>query len=230
MIFERYILRNAVGPFFFSMSVLTFVFIMDFILKFIDRFLGKRVPPGTVLQTFVLSLGHMLALIIPMSVLPATLLTFGNLASENEITAMRASGLSIWQMMKPAMYGGLILAVGLGLYNNYVLPESNHKLMGLILDINKSHETLELRPNRFIDQLEGYTIYFESKDDRTSKIFDVQIFKHKKRGILPTTIVAESGRLDYLEEINALRIDLYDGEIHEMPKARDRGVYRRTHF
>lgn len=230
MIIERYILRNTIGPFFFSMSVLTFVFIMDFILKYIDLFIGKGVPFHIVLQTFILSLGHMFALIIPMSVLPATLLTYGNLASENEITAMRATGHSIYRMMQPALLGGGILAVGLILYNNYVLPESNHKLMGLIMDINKSHETLTLSPNRFIDQLEGYTIYFRDKDDRTSDIFDVQIFKHKKRGILPTTIIAESGHLEYLEEFSALRIDLYDGELHEMPRVRDRGTYRRTHF
>ena len=80
MIFERYILRNYLGPFFFSIAVITFVFIMDFILRYIDLFLGKGVKFHIVMQAFTLSLGHMFALIIPMAVLPATLMTYGTLA------------------------------------------------------------------------------------------------------------------------------------------------------
>ena len=99
MIFERYILRNYLGPFVFSMAVITFVFIMDFILRYIDLFLGKGVKFHIVLQAFALSLGHMFALIIPMAVLPATLMTYGNLTSENEITAMRACGYSTYRMI-----------------------------------------------------------------------------------------------------------------------------------
>ena len=94
MIFERYIIRNYLGPFIFSMAVITFVFIMDFILRYIDLFLGKGVKFHIVLQAFTLSLGHMFALIIPMAVLPATLMTYGTLAGENELTAMRACGWS----------------------------------------------------------------------------------------------------------------------------------------
>ncbi len=78
MTLERYIIRNHIGPFFFSLSLITFVFIMDFILRYIDLFLNKGVKFHIVLQTFILSLGHMFALIIPMAVLPATLMTFGN--------------------------------------------------------------------------------------------------------------------------------------------------------
>ena len=95
LILERYILRNFFGPFVFSMSVITFVFIMDFIIRYIDLFLEKGVKFHIVLQAFLLSLGHMFALIIPMAVLPATLMSFGNLAAENEITAMKASGISL---------------------------------------------------------------------------------------------------------------------------------------
>ena len=103
MILERYILRNYIGPFIFSMSVITFVFIMDFILNYIDLFLGKGVAFHIVMQVFLLSLGHMFALIIPMAVLPATLMTFGNLASENEITAMKAVGVSMYRMIIPGV-------------------------------------------------------------------------------------------------------------------------------
>ncbi len=230
MIFERYILRNYLGPFFFSMAVITFVFIMDFILRYIDLFLGKGVKFHIVLQVFTLSLGHMFALIIPMAVLPATLMTYGNLAGENEITAMRACGVSIYKMIFPGLLGAAALTVGLVFYNNHVLPESNHRLLNLLIDIQRKQPTVELRANRFIDDLQGYTIYFAEKNDRTGDINDVQIFKKGDKDALPTTIVAESGRLQFIEGQNVLRVDLHNGEIHEMPLPKDRETYRRTSF
>jgi lipopolysaccharide export system permease protein len=230
MIIERYILRSYLGPFLFSMSVITFVFIMDFILKYIDLFLGKGVQFSIVLQTFMLSLGHMFALIIPMAVLPATLMTFGNLASENEITAMKASGVSLYRMILPGVVGALVLTLFLIFYNNYVMPESNHKLLNLLIDIQRKKPTVELKENQFIDDLKGYTIYFQGKDDRTGEISDVQIFRHQEKGELPTTIVAATGKLKFLESENVLRVDLHDGEIHELPVSKDRGTYRRTKF
>jgi lipopolysaccharide export system permease protein len=230
MIFERYILRNYLGPFFFSMAVITFVFIMDFILRYIDLFLGKGVKFHIVAQVFVLSLGHMFALIIPMAVLPATLMTYGNLAGENELTAMRACGVSLYRMIVPGMIGALLLTIGLVYYNNLVLPESNHRLLNLLIDIQHKQPTVELRANRFIDDLQGYTIYFAEKNDRTGDIADVQIFKRAEKDGLPTTIVAETGHLQFIEGQNVLRVDLRNGEIHELPLAKNRETYRRTSF
>jgi lipopolysaccharide export system permease protein len=230
MIFERYILRNYIGPFFFSMAVITFVFIMDFILRYIDLFLGKGVKFHIVLQAFTLSLGHMFALIIPMAVLPATLMTYGTLAGENEITAMRACGFSIYRMVRPGVVAGSLLALLLVQYNNHVLPESNHRLLNLLIDINRKQPTMELRENRFIDDLQGYTIYFARKNDRTGEITDVQIYKRADKNQLPTTIVAESGHLRFIEGQNVLRVDLVNGEIHELPAGKDRETYRRTTF
>lgn len=229
MIFERYILRNYIGPFLFSMAVITFVFIMDFILRYIDLFLGKGVKFHIVLQAFTLSLGHMFALIIPMAVLPATLMTYGTLAGENELTAMRACGFSIYRMIFPGLVASVVLAMGLVYYNNHVLPESNHKLLNLLIDINRKQPTVELRENHFIDDVQGYTIYFAQKNDRTGDISDVQIFRHNEKG-LPTTIVAKSGKLKFIEGQNILRVDLVDGQIHEIPEEKQRETYRRTTF
>jgi lipopolysaccharide export system permease protein len=78
--------------------------------------------------------------------------------------------------------------------------------------------------------VQGYTLYFQEKNDRTGEIEDVQIFKRSEKGGLPTTIIAESGRLHMIEDQNVLRVDLINGEIHELPVAENRGTYRRTTF
>ncbi len=233
MILERYLIRNYIGPFVFSMSVITFVFIMDFLLRYIDLFLGKGVSLWVVSQTFFLSLGHMFALIIPMAVLPATLMTFGNLASENELTAMKASGISLYRMILPGAIGAALLAVALVAYNNYVLPESNHKLMSLLVDINRKKPAMSLRENQFVDEIKDYVIYIQDKNDKTGDIYDVQIFRRQRlgtTGVRLTSIVAERGKFTYLARQNVLRFDLLNGELHEMPTPADRRTYRRTNF
>lgn len=228
MTLERYILRNHIGPFFFSLSLITFIFIMDFILRYIDLFLNKGVKFTIVLQTFVLSLGHMFALIIPMAVLPATLMTFGSLASENEITAMKASGVSLYRMILPGFVVACFLACGMIVYNNRVLPESNHKLLNLLIDINKKKPTVEIKENVFIDAFEGYNIYVRHKNDKTGEIGDVQIFESDPKVGLLKTVTAERGTLRYLEKEGILRFELENAEIHEMPRGSDASTYRRT--
>ncbi|MCK4774711.1 MAG: LptF/LptG family permease [Candidatus Krumholzibacteria bacterium] len=230
LILERYILRNYIGPFIFSVSVITFVFIMDFIIRYIDLFLEKGVKFHIVLQAFLLSLGHMFALIIPMAVLPATLMSYGNLASENEITAMKTTGVSLYRMILPGAVAGTVLAIALVYYNSHVLPETNHALLNLLIDINRKQPTVELKANQRIDDFKGYTIYFREKNDRTGEIKDVQIVKHAAKGVYPTTINAESGTLKFLVAENVLRFDLANGEIHELPVRKDLSTYRRTKF
>jgi lipopolysaccharide export system permease protein len=157
-ILDRYIIRNHIGPFFFSLSILTFIFIIDFVLRYIDPFLKKGIDFSVVFQVFILSLGHMFALIIPMAVLPATLMAFGNLASENEITAMKSNGVSLYRMIMPAVLIAALLTLGMILYNNMLLPESNHKLRNLLVDIYKKKPSVRIKENTFIDEFEGYTI------------------------------------------------------------------------
>lgn len=228
MTLERYIIRNHVGPFFFSLSLLTFVFIMDFILRYIELFLDKGVKFHIVLQTFILSLGHMFALIIPMAVLPATLMTFGNFSSENEITAMKASGVSLYRMILPGLIMASLLTGGMIVYNNHVLPDSNHRLLNLLIDINKKKPTIEIKENVFIDAFEGYKIYVRHKNDKTGEVRDVQIFENDQKGSLLRTVTAEKGTLRYLEEEQIIRFELTNAEIHEMPRSADISTYRRT--
>lgn len=165
-----------------------------------------------------------------MAVLPTTLMAFGNLASENEITAMRANGISLYRMILPGAIVASFLTVGMILYNNHVLPESNHKLLNLLIDINKKKPTVEIKENVFISAFKDHTIYVRHKNDKTGEIREVQIFRYSETGALPTTIVAEKGKLKYLEDSNVLRFELENGEIHEMPQNNDPSTYRRTAF
>jgi len=227
-ILDRYILVNHIGPYFLSLAVITFVFVMDFIIRYLTTFISTGVNFFIVLEFFTLSLGHMFALIIPMAVMPATLMAFGQLASDNEVTAMKSSGVSLYRMIVPVLIATGVLGAGLVFYNNVLLPESNHRLMNLMIDIGRMKPTLQIKENIFSDALDGYSILIREKNDKTGAIKGVQIFE-KTRGT-PRSIVASSGKMLYLERESLLRFELSDGEIHEMPNPADIRTYRRTLF
>jgi lipopolysaccharide export system permease protein len=225
---DRYILVNHIGPYFFGLAIITFVFVMDFIIRYLTIFISTGVSFFTVLEFFTLSLGHMFALIIPMAVMPATLMAFGQLASDNEITAMKSSGVSLYRMILPVLVATAFLGVALVFYNNMLLPESNHRLMNLMIDIGRMKPTLQIKENMFSDALDGYSILIREKNDKTGEIKGVQIFE--KTGGAPRSIIASSGKMVYQERESMLRFELSDGEIHEMPNPADITTYRRTLF
>jgi lipopolysaccharide export system permease protein len=227
-ILDRYILSNHIGPYCFSLAIITFIFVMDFIIRWLDKFIGKGVSVLTILEFFFLSLGHMFALIIPMAVMPATLMAFGQLAADNEVTAIKSSGVSLYRMIVPVLAATAALTLGLVFYFNMLLPESNHRLMNLMLDIGRMKPTLQIKENMFSDALAGYTILVREKNDKTGEIKGVQIFELK--GGLPRSIIATGGRMIYREGESVLRFELDDGEIHEMPDPVDIKTYRRTFF
>jgi len=228
-ILDRYILKNHLKPYFFGFSIITFIFVMDFIYRYLDDFIGKGIGILTVLEVFILSLGHMFALIIPMSVMPATLMAFGRMASDNEVTALKASGLSLYRLILPVLIASVLLTGALVYFNNYILPESNHRLMALMLDIGRMKPTIQIKENIFSRSIEGYTMLIEEKDDKTGKISGIQIFQSSDKGV-PTIIVAEKGRMQYIKSKNILRFELENGEIHKMPNIDDISTYRKTLF
>ncbi|HSG27551.1 MAG TPA: LptF/LptG family permease, partial [Candidatus Krumholzibacterium sp.] len=228
-ILDRYILKAHIQPYFFSLSIITFVFIMDFLFRYLDLFISKGVDFFVVLEFFVLSLGHMFALIIPMSVMPATLMAFGQFTAGNEITAMKSSGISLYRMVAPVLIASALLFLAQVHYQNFILPEANHRFLNLYIDIGKMKPTLEIKENLFSSAINGYTILVKEKNDKTGEIHDIQIFEKKKGGV-PTTIIADHGKMYFVEEDNALRFELEDGEIHEMPDPKDLSTYRKTLF
>ncbi len=135
MIMSRYILRALAGPFFFSLSTLMFIFLLQFVMKFIDQLVGKGLSAWVIMELVALNLAWMLVLAVPMSVLVAVLMAFGDLSSKNEITAMKASGISLYRMMAPVLLAGICVGGLLVWFNNDVLPESNHRLKALRLVI-----------------------------------------------------------------------------------------------
>jgi len=228
---DKHLLRAAVGPFFFGLFTITFLLMIDVLYRYVDMFVSKGVPFGVATKVLILSLGFTLALSVPMSVLIAVLMAVGQLAGDNEVTAMKASGVSLWSVLRPMLLGGLIIGGGLAAFNHYVYPESNHTLVNLLYDIRRSRPMLEIREQMFNDLENGTTIYVATKDDLTGRITDVSIIeKDVENNQGPRVTTAEWGRIVPDEANQAMLLELHDGEIHAMPDPKEPEKYQVTRF
>jgi lipopolysaccharide export system permease protein len=229
-ILPTYILRQHLVPFLLGFGVVTFVFEMDVLFDYLDLVINRGVPAPAVLQLFGLSLGFVVALSVPCAVLIATLMTFGRLSQDNEITALRASGVHLFRAMLPPLLAACGLAVGLTLFNNYVYPDANHAFASLLVDIGRMRPTVKLQEGVFITDFPGYNMLVKSVNGMTNEMRGITIYQMHAGGP-PTTIFADRGYLTYTPDGRTAVLELEDGEIHEIPSD-EQGVskYHLLHF
>ncbi len=228
-ILERYVLREHLFPFLIGFSIVVFLLTLDFMFDLVDLAVGKGISAGIVLELFALSLGWMLALAVPCAVLIATLATFGRLAQDNEIAAMRATGVNLTRIVGAPLLAAVLLAAGLVLFNNNILPETNHALANLMVDVSRKRPTTQISEGVFIDGFEGYNIFVEKVNNRTNEIRGVKIYQ-LNASARPTTILADWGVFHTSRDGRVVTLELHDGEIHEVPPNDQERVYRRLMF
>ena len=205
--------------------MITFILFVNFVLRAIDRFLGKGLDLITILEYLFLNLAWILALSVPMAVLLATLMTFGRLSEDNEINAMRASGIGFLTIMRAPILFGIIITLLLIYFNNFILPEMNFKARLLSGDIYRKRPDMNIEPGIFLDNLPDYSMIVGGKSKK-GIMTDVRIFSKGSKET-QTSIHSNSGNLNTLED--AFLLTLYDGEIHELGQ-KDYTNYRRIIF
>jgi lipopolysaccharide export system permease protein len=228
MLLTRYLLRAHVGPFLFSFFTLMSLFLLQFVMKFIDELVGKGLTAWIIVELIALNLAWMVVLAVPMSVLVATLMAFGDLSSRNEITAMKASGMSIYRMIAPVLITGTVVALLLVLFNNRVLPEANHRAKTLTIDIRRKRPTLTIVAGLFSQDISGYSILVHKAFEKTNELEGITIYDYSNPN-RNVTITAERGTISFSPDYRKLIMDLQRGEIHELDLL-NRSTYRVVRF
>ncbi len=227
-ILSRYVLRQHAAPALAGLAIFYFVLSMDFLVDYLNLFIAKGVPGLSVLEAFMLSLAWMTFLAVPMAVMVSVLTAFGRLSADSEITAVKASGINILTLMRPVIIAGLFVSLGLFVFGNRVLPAANHRLKTLLVDIHRIQPLATVEPGVLTELPGGYSIIVDRMDASSSEIWGVKI--HRVESDQPTqTIVAERGELSVGVISDVLRIELFDGEIHEVDPA-DLTKYNRMLF
>src|SRR5215213_234271 len=212
---NRYFLRQLVSPFFFSLAALTGFMLISQVAKKFGALVGKGLPWSVITEVFVLSLPFIVAMTLPMAVLLAVLYTFSHLAADNEITAMRANGISVYQILAPVLVWGVCMATFNLAFVDQVLPRSNARLRSLLIDIGRKKAAFGLR-EQVINEVppSKYFIRASRIDAATGRLRGVTIYDvggEASRRI----IYADSGSMAYAEGQTDLSLRLYDGSIHQ---------------
>ena len=222
-VLNKYLLKELTTPFFTTFFVLIFVLLSQFILKNLDRFLGKGLSFGIILKFLFLNSAWIVSLAIPMAVLVTTLITFGKLSSNNEITAFKASGITYNALLKPCLVFSLLILMLLIPYNLWLLPEMNHNVRKLSYKISKNRPDIEFNEN-MLNTLSDKTIYLGDRINSNS-FSNVIIFDNKHMNSL-NTIMADKG--EFLSMNDGILLNLNYGSIHESSLANQE--YRKTFF
>ena len=228
MIIHKYILRNHFLPFIFSIFTLMGVFLLQFMMKFADRLVGKGLDAWLIIQLITYNLSWMLVLVVPMASLVATLMAFGNLSQNNEVTVLKSSGISLYKMMQAPMIAGIVVAGLLFLFNNYVLPDANHQAKILMTDISRKKPTLSLEEGFFSQEVSNYAILVRKINNKTNELRDVTIYDYSNPSEI-NVVTAKKGKIFFSQDQKNLIMDLQDGEIHES-EVRNSTIYRKLVF
>jgi lipopolysaccharide export system permease protein len=218
-ILNRYVLREHAGPLTFALAALTSLLLLNYIAKNIGQLVGKGLPWTVITEFILLSLPLTVALTVPMAVLIAVLYAFSRLASENEITALKASGVSVGRVLIPVVIASCGIMFAMVAFNDQVLPRSNHRLRTLQSDIARKKPTFALRP-RVINEVSPGKLFLAAAhiDQATSRLREVTIYDLGD----PTrnrTIYADSGLMALSPVSGELELTLFDGSMNEVQKA-----------
>ncbi len=215
---SRYVLKEHVGPFFFALSALTSFMLLQFIARKFGDLVGRGLSWQVILEFFVLSIPLTVALTLPMSVLVAVLFAFSRLASENEITALKASGVSTRSLLRPVVVASAFLAIFMLWFNDQVLSSANHELATLQLAILRTKPSFALK-EQVINPIKEGQLYLRAgyiDRDQSGKMRDITIYDVYD----PTkrkTIFADHGTLSFASNRTDLILHLYDGMMMSAP-------------
>jgi lipopolysaccharide export system permease protein len=193
-----------------------------------DKLIGKGLSTMVILQLVMYSLAWMIVLVVPMSVLIATIMAFGNMSQNNEIAIMKATGVSLYKMMIPPLLGSILIAWGLVYFNNNIYPDSNHAARLLLEDIARKKPTLSLAPGVFSKDIPNYSILTREIDQLTNELKHVTIYDYSNPPKI-NIVTAQKGKIYFSKDQKKLIMDLESGEIHETSNI-NKSEYRRLRF
>jgi len=205
------VIKSFIGPFILTFFFVVFVLLMQFLWKYIDDLIGKGLEWDIISEFLLYTSASLVPLALPLAVLLASLMTFGNLAENLELLAFKSSGISLIRIMIPVMIISTIISVGAFFFSNGVMPVANLKMRSLLYDIQQQRPELTIRPGIFDNTLEGYSIRIGDRDPRTNLLRDIRIYDHTDQQGNVSVTVADSGYMKMSSDEKHLLLTLYHG-------------------
>lgn len=231
-----YMLQSYVPLLLMTFFICLFIVLMQFLWRYIDDLVGKGLTIDVIGELFFYAALTMVPMALPLAILLASLMIFGNLGEKFELTAMKASGISLLKVMSPLIVLISFVAVGAFFFQNNVLPIAQTKMWTLLYSMRQKSPELEIPEGVFYSQIPGYNFYVESKDRESGTLYNMMIYDVSRGFDNARVILADSGHLKSADDKIHLFLQLYNGEQFENLRESQGNVnqgnqpYRREHF
>ena len=198
-----------------TFCICLFIVMMQFLWRYIDELVGKGLSMDLIAELFFHAALSLLPLALPLSILLAALMTFGDLGEHVELTALKSSGISLTTIMKPIAMLMVVVAIGAFFFMNNALPKSQVKMWTLLFSMRQTSPTLDIPEGAVYSQIPGYNIYVKRKDKERDMLYNLLIYDVSASTMYPRIVAADSGRLSMTEDKRHLVLTLYKGAWYE---------------
>lgn len=228
------VLKSFLPLFAMTFFIVLFIVLMQFLWKYVDELVGKGLEISVIAELFFYAAVSMVPMSLPLAILLASLMTFGNFGEKFELTAMKASGISLLRVMMPLIILVSSISVGAFFFQNDVLPRAQVKMWTLLFSIKQKSPETEIIPGVFNSQIPNYNVFVKDKDQNTGMLRGVMIYGVSGGGANATILVADSAHLSLTKDRRYMFLHLFNGEQFENLREQlpgDRNVpFRREEF
>ena len=208
---DQFILKSFVGPFFAILAIVTFILVMQFLWLYIDELVGKGLEFKVILEFLMWGSVQTLPLAIPLATLLSSMMTLGDMGEKFELTAMKASGISLARVLVPMAIVGCIISVVAFYVGDRMVPYSINQLYTMRDDLGRTKSEIKIPTGTFYDGIEGYILRVDSRDKKTGMMHGIQVYDHTQGKGNTRITVADSGVIRMSKAKDYLTFSLYDG-------------------
>lgn len=208
-------LQRFLPLFAMTFFICLFIVLMQFLFRYVDDMVGKGLGMDVIGELFFYAALTMVPTALPLAVLLASLMTFGNLGEKFELTAMKAAGVSLFRIMRPLIVLMVLIAIGAFFFQNNVLPVAQARMWTLLFSVRQKTPEVEIPVKSFYDQIPGINLYVEGKNPNTGMLYGVTIYDVSQGLDNARVILADSAKLSFTEDKTKLFLHFYSGEMFE---------------
>jgi len=192
--------------------ICVFILLMQFIWKYIDELVGKGLDWAIVTELLVYAAFGLIPLAFPLAMLLASIMTFGNLAENYELVAMKASGISLFRIMRPLVVVAILMTSIAFYFSNSILPKTNLKFYSLMLSVRQQKPEMVIKEGVFSNDMNNYSIKVEHKGKNNNMLYDVMIYDHSDNLGNVSVSVSDSGKMELTKDKKFMSVTLYNGK------------------
>lgn len=215
---HKLVITSYIGPLVMTFFIAEFVLIMHFLWLYIGDLVGKGLEWHIILELLLYASAGLVKMALPLAILLASIMTFGNMGEHFELSAMKSAGISLQRIMKPLIIFSVFISVGSFYFSNYVIPYTNLKMGSLLYDIGNQRPEMNIKPGIFNNDIPGFSIKIKDKNRDNNMMYDFMVYDHRERRGNPNVTLADSGTMEVTGDQKYMIITLYGGRSYDEMK------------